>query len=221
LGLSSDLSGNYFKEYEENITPEKIDNLIELLNKSKNLVQRLSRYCDKIYYKLDGKSIRFILIFKNPDETGSKKAKIQRIFDKINNKLNTRNSWEAAKVFQIVQLSGDDRVSDKYKDFYNLIKNNPNLIDGRYGKWDESRRSNLEVRFSSSLSLEGDTITITVTGFKYKTYMMDRLKAIRLNNDEKSEMMKLISNRMSNILRNDIDSLDITIEGNQIKIKVK
>lgn len=220
LGLSSDLQGQHFKEYEESITPEIIDELIVLLTKSKILVQRLSRYCSTIYYKLNGKSIKFILIFNNPDETGSKKAKIQRIYDKIDFKL-TRNNWESPKIFQIVQLSGDNRIADRYKDFYNLIKNNPNLIDGGYGKWDESRRSNLEVRFSSSLLLEGDTITINVTGFKYKTYMMDRLKAIRLSNDEKSEMMKLITNRISYTLRDDIDSLDITTEDSKIKIKVR
>ena len=153
LGLSSDLEGQHFKEYEESITPEKIDELIELLNKSKTLVQRLSRYCSTIYYKLNGKSIRFILIFTNPDESGRKKAKVERIYKKISNDFGrvfgTHNPYKTMNLVQ--QSSG---VQDRYKTLYNLIINNPNLVDGRYGKWNVERRNSLELKFSSSEKID-------------------------------------------------------------------
>jgi hypothetical protein len=217
LGLSSDLEGQHFKEYEESITPEKIDELIELLNKSKTLVQRLSRYCSTIYYKLNGKSIRFILIFTNPDESGRKKAKVKRIYQKLSNDFRDYDSW---KTMTLVQYSSDGRFPERYKALYDLIKNNPNLIDGNYGQWDESRRSNLQLRFAGSETIDGDTIIVNVSGFKYKTYMMDRFKSIRLSNEEKAEAMKCIEEKVKRSLRSDADSIETSIEGNQIKVKV-
>jgi hypothetical protein len=224
LGLSSDLQGQHFKEYEESVTPEKIDELIELLNKSKKLVQRLSRYCSTIYYKLNGKSVRFMLIFTNPDESGSKASKIKRIYQKLSNDFRDYDSW---KTMTLVQYSSDGRFPERYKALYNLIKNNPNLIDGNYGQWDESRRSNLQLRFAGSETMTSthnrylDTIIVNVSGFKYKTYMMDRFKSIRLSNEEKAEAMKCIEQKVKNSLRSDADSIETSIEGNQIKIKVK
>ncbi len=217
LGLPEDLKGSYFKEYEESVTPEIIDELILLLSKSKNLVQRLSRYCDKIYYKLSGKSIKFILIFSNPDESGSKSTKVKRLY----NKLKDFKDYDTWKTMNLVQFSPNNRFSERYKTLYDLIKNNPNLIDGRYGKWDEARRSNLQLRFTCSESIDEDTIVINVSGFKYKTYMMDRFKAIRLSNEEKKEAMICIEQKVKNSLRNDIDSIETSIEGNTIKVKVK
>ena len=219
LGLSSDLEGQHFKEYEESITPEKIDELIELLNKSKTLVQRLSRYCSTIYYKLNGKSIRFILIFTNPDESGSKNAKVKRLFNKLSTDFKDYDSW---KTMNLVQFPGNnERFVEKYKKLYDLIKKNPNLIDGRYGQWDESRRSNLQLRFAASETIEGDVIIVNVSGFKYKTYMMDKFKAIGLSNEEKIEAMKCIEQKVINSLKGDIDSIETSIVGNQIKVKVK
>jgi hypothetical protein len=220
LGLSSDLEGQHFKEYEESITPEKIDELIELLNKSKTLVQRLSRYCSTIYYKLNGKSIRFILIFTNPDESGRKKAKVERIYKKISNDFGrvfgTHNPYKTMNLVQ--QSSG---VQDRYKTLYNLIINNPNLVDGRYGKWDVERRNSLELKFSSSEKIDGDIIIVKVIGFKYKTLNMLSYKTIRLSNEEKAEAMKCIEQKVKNSLRSDADSIETSIEGNQIKVKVK
>lgn len=218
LGLSSDLQGQHFKEYEESVTPEIIDELILLLTKSKNLVQRLSRYCDKIYYKLSGKSIEFILIFSNPDESGSKSTKVKRLYNKLSKDFKDYDTW---KTMNLVQLSPNNRFSERYKTLYDLIKNNPNLIDGRYGKWDETRRSNLQLRFTCSISIDEDTIVINVSGFKYKTYMTDRFKAIRLSNEEKKEVMICIEQKVKNSLRSDEDSIETSIEGNQIKVKVK
>jgi hypothetical protein len=220
LGLSSDLQGQHFKEYEESVTPEKIDELIELLNKSKKLVQRLSRYCSIIYYKLNGKSIRFILIFTNPDESGSKNTKVKRLYNKLLTDFKYYDMW---KTMTLVQLQGpNDRFPEKYRKLYDLIKKNPNLIDGRgYGQWDESRRSNLQLRFSSSETYDGDTIVVSVSGYKYKTYMMDKFKSIRLSNEEKVEAMKCIEQKVINSLKNDIDSIETSIEGSQIKVKVK
>ena len=218
LGLSSDLQGQHFKEYEESITPEKIDELIVLLNKSKNLVQRLSRYCSTIYYKLNGKSVRFILIFTNPDESGSKSAKIKRIYEKLSSDFREYDTW---KTMNIVQYSSDNRFPERYKALYDLIKNNPNLIDGRYGQWSEERRSNLQLRFSCSQEIDGDNIIVNVTGFKYQTYIMDRFKAIRLSNEEKIEAMKCVEQKVQNSLRSDEDSIETSIEGNLIKVKVK
>jgi len=218
LGLSSDLQGQHFKEYEESITPEKIDELIVLLNKSKNLVQRLSRYCSTIYYKLNGKSVRFILIFTNPDESGSKSAKIKRIYEKLSSDFREYDTW---KTMNIVQYSSDNRFPERYKALYDLIKNNPNLIDGHYGQWSEERRSNLQLRFSCSQEIDGDIITVKVIGFKYKTLNMPSYKAIRLSNEEKIEAMKCIEQKVKNSLRSDEDSIETSIEGNQIKVKVK
>lgn len=220
LGLSSDLEGQHFKEYEESITPEKIDELIELLNKSKTLVQRLSRYCSTIYYKLNGKSIRFILIFTNPDESGRKKAKVERIYKKISDDFGrvfgTHNPYKTMNLVQ--QSSG---VQDRYKTLYNLIINNPNLVDGRYGKWNVERRNSLELKFSSSEKIDGDIIIVKVIGFKYKTLNMLSYKTIRLSNEEKVEAMKCIEQKVKNSLRSDADSIETSIVGNQIKVKVK
>ena len=218
LGLSGDLSNGYFRDNEESVTTEKIDELIELLNKSKTLVQRLSRYCTTIYYKMTGNSIRFILIFKNPDEGSSKAAKVTRLYNKLSNDFRDYDSW---KTMTLVQYSSDGRFPERYKALYDLIKNNPNLIDGNYGQWDESRRSNIQLRFASSETIDGDTIIVSVSGFKYKTYMMDRFKSIRLSNEEKAEAMKCIEEKVKRSLRSDADSIETSIEGNQIKIKVK
>jgi hypothetical protein len=218
LGLSSDLSNGYFRDNEESVTTEKIDGLIELLSKSKILVQRLSRYCTTIYYKMTGNSIRFILIFKNPDEGSSKAAKVTRLYNKLSKDFKDYDSW---KTMTLVQYSSDGRFPERYKALYDLIKNNPNLIDGNYGQWDESRRSNLQLRFASSETIDGDTIIVSVSGFKYKTYMMDRFKSIRLSNEEKAEAMKCIEEKVKRSLRSDADSIETSIEGNQIKVKVK
>lgn len=221
LGLANDLSSSgYFKDVEESVTPEKIDELIELLVKSKVLVQRLSRYCDTIYYKLNGKSIRFMLIFKNPDESGSKAAKVKRLSDKLSKDFRDYDTWKTMNLVQ-VNYGPNDRFPEKYRKLYSLIKTNPNLIDGRYGQWDESRRSNLQLRFASSETTDGDTIIVNISGFKYKTYMMDRFKAIRLSDEEKAEAMKCIEQKIKNSLRSDVDSIETSIVGNQIKVKVK
>jgi len=50
---------------------------------------------------------------------------------------------------------------------------------------------------------------------------MDRFKAIRLSNEEKIEAMKCIEQKVKNSLRSDEDSIETSIEGNQIKVKVK
>ena len=122
----------------------------------------------------------------------------------------------------LVQFPGNnERFVEKYKKLYDLIKKNPNLIDGRYGQWDESRRSNLQLRFAASETIEGDVIIVNVSGFKYKTYMMDKFKAIGLSNEEKIEAMKCIEQKVINSLKGDIDSIETTIVGNQIKVKVK
>lgn len=218
LGLVNDLnSSGYFKDAEESVTTEKIDDLIKLLGKSKVLVQRLSRYCDTIYYKLNGKSIRFMLIFKNPDESSSKKAKVKRLFDKLSDDFKHYDTW---KTMNLVQFT-EDRFPEKYRKLYDLIKTNPNLIDGRYGQWNESRRSNLKLRFAASETIDGDTIIVNISGFKYKTYMMDKFKAIRLSNEEKVEAMKCIEQKIKNSLRSDAESIETSIVGNQIKVKVK
>jgi hypothetical protein len=220
LGLSSDLSNGYFRDNEESVTTEKIDGLIELLSKSKILVQRLSRYCTTIYYKMTGNSIRFILIFKNPDEGSSKAAKVTRLYNKLSKDFKDYDMWKTMNLVQLNQRS-NDRIPEKYRELYSLLKTNPNLIDGRYGQWDETRRSNLQLRFSCSETFDGNTIIVNVTGFKYKTYMMDRFKSIRLSNEEKVEAMKCIEQKVKNSLRSDADSIETSIEGNQIKIKVK
>jgi len=220
LGLSSDLQGQHFKEYEESITPEKIDELIVLLNKSKNLVQRLSRYCSTIYYKLNGKSVRFILIFTNPDESGSKSAKIKRIYEKLSSDFGrVLGAYNPYKTMNLVQTSSG--VQDRYRTLYNLIINNPNLIDGRYGKWSLERINSLELKFSSSEKIDGDTIIVKVIGFKYKTLIMQSYKAIRLSNEEKIEAMKIVEQKVQNSLRSDENSIETSIEGNLIKVKVK
>ena len=66
LALSSDISedGRMSGESKDPINIERVDSLIGLLTKSKQLIQRLSRYCEEIYYKLDGNSVKFILKLK-------------------------------------------------------------------------------------------------------------------------------------------------------------
>ena len=219
LGLLNDLDNGNFKSKEKFITPEKIDELIKLLNKSKFLVQRLSRYCPTIHYELSGKSIRFMLVFTNPDDSGSKNAKVRRLYDKLSEDFKNYDSWKTMNL--VLGQLNNDRFPERYKKLYDLIKNNPNLIDGRYGQWDETRRSNLQLRFACSETTSGDIISINVSGFKYKTYNMSRFKSIRLSNDEKMEAIKCIEQKVKNRLSGDINSIETSIDDNKIEIKVK
>lgn len=219
LGLLNDLDNGNFKSKEKVITPERIDELIKLLNKSKFLVQRLSRYCPTIHYELSGKSIRFMLVFTNPDDSGSKNAKVRRLYDKLSEDLKDYTTWKTMNI--VLFPSSNNRFPERYKKLYNLIKTNSNLIDGRYGQWDETRRSDLELRFACSELINDNNIIINVSGFKYKTCNMDRFKSIRLSNDEKSEAMKCIEQKVKNSLSRDIDSIETSIDGNKIKIKIR
>jgi len=214
LGLENDISTRNYSDLGDIVTTERIDELIELMSKSKYLVQRLSRYCEKIYYKLNGKSIKFILLFANPDKKGSKNAKIERIKNKIRNNL---EYYGNNKTITLVQTSGDNRFIEKYKPLYDLIKNNPNLIG-----WDESDRNYLQLKYISRFSVTSEYIIINVSGFKYKTYRMDKFKSIVLSNEEKEEAMKCISMGIVNMIsQDDRNSVETFIVDNKIKIKVK
>jgi len=225
LALSSNVSGNHISDNKEPITIEGVDDLIGLLTKSKLLIQRLSRYCERIYYKLHDDSAKFILKFSNPDKVSSKRAKVQRLYKILQDAFKDYETWKTLELYRGYM---PDNTPENHKKLYNLIKSNPKLIDGERGdKWDTSRGSTgLSLRFSSSDSIEGDSIIINVSGFKYKTYRMDKYKSIRLTNEEKEEAMKCIDQKISEIwnyysYKINLDSIESSIDGDKIKIKVK
>ena len=215
---SNNLSDNISND-QDIITLEKTDDIIEMVNKSKLLIKRLSRYCEKIYYGMNQNSIKFTLEFTNPDKINSNLVKINRLYKKI--KEGCEYFGKDMKLVNIPSV-GVDRFHKRYKNFYELIKNNPNLIDDIYGKWDDTRdRTELTIRFDQKESIQGDSIIVNVSGFKYKTYRMTRFKNIKLSDEEREAAMKCIEYDTLSYLREDSDLVESSIEGNKIKIKVK
>jgi hypothetical protein len=202
-----------------------VDDLIGLLTKSKLLIQRLSRYCKRIYYKLDDNSVKFILKFSNPDKVSSKRAKVQRLYKTLKEAFKDYDNW---KTLELHRGYHEERIPKETKKLYDLIKDNPRLIDGEYDgsvKWDDMKSSGLELRFSCSESIQGDSIIVNVSGFKYKTYRMTRFKSIRLSTEEKEEAMKCIEKKIREIwnyysYKINLDSIESSIDGDKIKIKV-
>jgi hypothetical protein len=55
--------------------------------------------------------------------------------------------------------------------------------------------------------------------FKYKTYRTSKSNDIKLSDDAKKEVMKYVEQHVNRILTR--DSVEFSIKGNKIKIKVK
>ena len=210
----------YFKRP---ITIEQIDDSIVLLNKSKNIILKLQRYCPDIIFNVDGLESKFFFCFENKDSKSKRDIITTKIFNNFKKYI---ADYEKSKTlifnsFDYRTPAGLPEIPDSKKrdmeKLYNLLILHPEMSGPNY----------FQIRYSMGHTedITSGLITINIGSFKYKTSVMSRFKPIKLNKNETDEIMKVISSRMGRAISSSIHGEktenDVTIDDKQIIIKIK
>lgn len=181
---------------------ETFDKLISLLQKSKFLFSKLNNYCSDVKFEVDNKSIGFILLFDNEDESLKRTAKIKRIYKSINEALTDFNRYK--RIF----LSITDKSEDYKKEIYSLLRDqNPN-------------KNYFTLRYSINISMEDGVISMKPNQFRYD--YNSKLKGIKYS----KKLASLIVKHLHNLLTQGYiyglkDDAEFEETDDSLKVKIK
>ena len=204
-------------------TEDYFEIMSKTLSKAKSLSLKFKKYCGDTSITLHNYMISFLLVFDNIDDLGKSKAKFKRITSGLQECL---SDW---KTYKRVSLNLDNKSKDIFTPIVNMIKNHKETFNIGYGKEaknlelkDISKNIELAFQIGESVNEEDRTITLQVSGFRWKTWYHGLTK-MNLSRDEIIPIMNYIS---ENIFRGyktkeDKKDCDIIIKGQKIIIKVK
>lgn len=205
IGISFRLEINISSEEHKDSTTY-LDKLSKLIDKSKYLSGKLKRYCGDITLNVVNKNcIAFLLVFENTDIESKNKAKINRVYKKITNSYNDYHDSKRIYFYYTDKMEDPNR-----KKLYELLMKNPNI------KKDSDNRK-IELRYSTSIQLEGDTIDISIGKFMYTTDDTTRALKANLSKEEIDLTMQIAKSKLIHKIDKDIE---VTVKGQKLLAKV-
>lgn len=216
------LSSNKEVKYNFNTNPDnkELDEVINLITKSKFLLGRLRRWCPEIRYEIKGKQAKFILLWPNYDEKEKEEAKLRKVFTDVKNCL---DDWRS---FKRASFSSKDK--GLRAEVYQLLYNN-NQQFKNYSKVGTIKELinphdtiTLAWSASESLDTQNKQIVVQVGRFKWKSWNLSKWFPISLNKDEIAKVMEVLKEIISGSYHlNDKSKLQYQIKGQKIIITLK
>lgn len=201
--------------YTTPITNTQIDETINLLNKSKNLISKLEFYCNEIKFKVIDRSCKFTLLFENTDSDSKITARVDHIYKNCLRYFKDNYMWHTRYTLS----------NDYNSELYQMIINTSHIKDEYFNKLKLSMKEEyprLEIKFSTEINKDKNYINIKIKLIQYKDRFKGEYKSLRLNSESKQKLSELISKGISSDSKlNHIEDIDIDINVNIIKIKVK
>jgi hypothetical protein len=214
LGLHKNYNNNYFADYKVPFTKEQIDDSILLLNRAKLMLGRLSKYCPDINFKFNGTHSEFILPFENTDHENIKQTLLNRLIKKINNNISDYSNYKTIEI----SFSVNNGVNEKrYDKLFNLLKEHIKLK----GILSNKLSGPLNLRYSATTSMVDDNIYIKIGDFKFTEGYYSKYSPIKFDRHVRDEAINHACIRIINGIfsNSDKDKMDVTIDGDIIKIK--
>jgi hypothetical protein len=214
---------SYFEIPED--TDKYVSQHIELMKESQSVISQVRKMGDVRIKVYDDLTFTVYIIFENEDSESTKTRKISRIKALLDKYFSDSGNDHSSKSMNISQPhSKTEKVRDIYKDLFEILSDNTNLIDM---KWNPERED-LRLRFTYSSRMEGDEIVIRFSPIKYRSGYSDiRIKPLPIEPSYKNminfEMAKIIKDRISKHygFKDFAEDITMTSKGDEIKIRLK
>jgi len=211
IGMKKHLEEEWFRDFSKPTSIDELDDMGKILSKSKFLLSRLQRYCQNIIFSTGKSDIsaNFILIFDNTDSNNKKDAICKRIRSSLTYMF---KDYDRHKTIFLGIREDNPTI------FLGIREDNPKLSDlisnnKVLSNWNP-KHDYLQLRYTLMDTVENNTISFRVGPFKYKTSKMDKFKPIRLDNEERDEVVKIVFDKIEQKLSpNDIKLIDMSSSG--------